>query len=58
MKDDEISLSIAYYIPKKDWLGREAPMERIQEEYECAEADFLVRSYQNIRRKIIQKSLD
>jgi hypothetical protein len=29
MKDDEISLSIAYYLPKKDWLGREAPMERI-----------------------------
>ena len=53
MKDDEISLSIAYYLPKKDWLGREAPMERILEEYECAEADFLVRSYQNIRRKII-----
>ena len=57
MKDDFVGLQIIYFLPQKDWLGNQKAMERRVDEYECAEAEFLVKTFQNIRRKIMQRAL-
>jgi hypothetical protein len=38
-------------------IKKEAPMERKFEEYECAESEVLVRTFNAIRRKIMSRML-
>ena len=57
---DTNRFTINYFVPHTDILGRvktESPMERRVEDYECVEAPFLVKQFENIRNKLVNRSV-
>ena len=52
--------TINYFVPLTDLLGRVKgdQLERKIEDYECAEAEFIHKTWQNIRSKLVKRAVN